>query len=221
MMQLGSVGSRVHAELNSSDASAGARLDHRQPMSLAAVTVGAAEFLAVFAAALHTAAGGDTALFFDNEGLSAARAIVAADDSGNTFTVAGEHTDEFRAGRDFEVANSSANDGSYTSTGATYDSANDQTIISVASVSDGTDDGDITSAPSITAGLTVLRGDYGADGGEAICFPFDVPRMGPVGYALYAISPSGSFDVQVEAVRRLVIERSVPVGAPGANGPTH
>lgn len=67
--------------------------------------------------------------------------ILVANTGSNYFEVLGDVTSLFYTGADFVVQNSTANDGTYTVTGATFVGPNTQ--ISVASVADATPDGEL------------------------------------------------------------------------------
>lgn len=71
------------------------------------------------------------------------KAITTASSAGNYFEVLGDFTTYYATGRKFRVANSTANDGSYVSTGATLIGGT-HTRVTVASVTDATTDGVLT-----------------------------------------------------------------------------
>ena len=83
----------------------------------------------------------------DANRLANATIITATDDAGgDSIVIAGNYARLFRAGRSATIANSTANDGTYPTTGATYSATTNQTTIEFAAgtLTDGTDDGDIT-----------------------------------------------------------------------------
>lgn len=116
--------------------------------TLDTLTVGASDRLYV----THALAYAQTAVYAsishdDANRVSAATIVTATDDAGgDSIVIAGDYALLFRSGRSATVANSTANDGTYTTTGATYDATTNQTTIEFAAgtLSDGTDDGDIT-----------------------------------------------------------------------------
>lgn len=67
-------------------------------------------------------------------GNSQSYAIVSADDSDNIFVISGDRTREFLSGTPFTVSGTASNDGSYTSTGATYSIVTGKTTITVSNV---------------------------------------------------------------------------------------
>lgn len=217
--QSAAIGLKISGQLHSSDASANVKIPLRRQDTNALVTVGSAERLAVTLASIVTVVSGDSAIFFDFEDLASAEAITAIVDGGggeDTVTISGNRLDEFGAGRIFVIANSTANDGTYTSTGAAYDSSTDATTINVATASwtDTTVDGDITSNPLNRDGSVVERGTYVASGGEVNIMPGDHDRIGRVGEAVYAVAVAGVVDAKVFGFIRKVITKSGPVGNP-------
>lgn len=180
-------GKPIHGEIISVDLDPGVELVFTDE-DVATVNVGSDERLALILAILQSPGGGDSTLFFDNDGLAAALAIDDADAVANTFGVAGDLTNEFRVGRVFVVANSTGNDATYTSTAVSYDVGTDETTISVASVASGVDDGDITSTPTHTAGNAILVFDNSSANAEMPegIWPPEAARVGPLAYTVYA-----------------------------------
>ncbi len=209
-------GLEVHAELSTTDASTPLPLPITEQATNATVSIGVTDFLSLVAAQLYIVATGAAALFFDSAALASAVAIVAATDGGageDSITIAGDRAAEFAAGRVFTVANSTANDGSYTSTGATYNATTGQTTITIAtaSLTDETGDGDITSTPLARAGSTIWSGTVTTN--TFISLVWDSERNGRRGRAgerLYASGAAGQFDVHVDALRRKELAHTVP-----------
>ncbi len=141
MEQLINIGLPVHGDLHEgTDASGGlevplyTRDGNGRP-------VGSDERLAILHLNLVTAAGGDSYLFSDLDGLS--EAILAASTADDTLAIAGDWTAVLEVGDKFYVHGSTGNDGEYTITSLAYDSTNNRTTIGVASVANGTADGNL------------------------------------------------------------------------------
>jgi len=82
----------------------------------------------------------DTATIFD---------IIAVDDSGETFTINGDHTTKFMDGDTFVVSGSTGNDGTYTVSGNSVLTGGTTVITVTGDITDATVDGQITSVPSL------------------------------------------------------------------------
>jgi len=129
-------------------------------------------------------------LWFDADDLSSAEAITGVDATLDTVTVAGDRQAEFRAGRTFDIANSTGNDGSYTSAGATYDASEDETIVeTVEDLTDATVDGDVTSDAVVFEDQIVWRQMNNVDSGAPpTFFPDNHEFLGMPGYSLWISS---------------------------------
>jgi len=217
--QLGAIGLLVHGELSSSDASGIVRVALTRQDTNAAKTLSLTEYLGISLASVVPAVSGATALFFDMDDLASAEAITAITDGGageDTVTIAGNREQEFEAGRVFDIANSTANDGTYTSTGSSYDSTADATTINVATASwtDTTADGDITSTPLQRSGSVIEAATYVASGGEVNIHHPDMLRRGRAGEGVYCLAAAGQVNAHVDGVVRKIITKTGPVGNP-------
>ena len=213
--QLAGIGRPIHGELHSTDATGIVRVPLTEPSTNAAYTLSLTEFLALSLASLVEVVTGDASLFFDMDDLANAEAITAIADGGageDSVTIDGNRAQEFESGRVFDIANSTANDGQYTSTGATYDEDADETTITVATASwtDTTVDGDITSTPLRRSGSTILRGTYAANGGEVNAHILNNLRRGRDGEGVYLeTAAAGVVDANIDGVVRQTITKSV------------
>lgn len=95
--------------------------------------------------------------------------IYSADAVANEFEVTGDYSTELGTGVVFTVIGSYGNDGTYTSTGASYSGGTGRTTVSVSSVADTTDNGRIyLHGLAATADFQIHTIDTGADLGEAL-----------------------------------------------------
>lgn len=212
----------VAGEFHSADASLGLRVPAYEQKTNAPQTIGPAEYLSLSFAKVVATTAGDTALFFDQDDLASGEAIVAIVDGGggeDTVNVAGDRAQEFEAGRPFVIANSTANDGAYISTGAVYDEVLDETTISVATGSwtDTTVDGDITSVAFRRAGSSITRGTFVASGGEVDVHDREILRRGRDGEGVYCVAAAGDVDAQFAGVIRKVLTKTFATGVPIAD----
>ncbi len=196
------LGTPIHGEHRSADASAGVVLGLTAPQSStpgAAVTIGADERM-VLTLAMEVMGEADptTQLFFDNPTLTAAETQVSVDNNGgnpDTFTMAGDFEDEFRVGRLFTVANSDNNNGQYTVTAVAV--AAGVTTVSVATGSwTDEDEGDVTANPTSTPGNRILGGENASGlstSTPAGVWPIGAMRHGPYGYTVWG-QTTGSID---------------------------
>lgn len=183
----------------------------------AALTLTAEDYLAVYTGQAY---GRETVttnvqiiqVFFDNQDLASAAPITGVSTTANTYTVAGDRENEFRAGRTFTVANSTGNDGGKTSTGATYSAIDDATTITVSSVTNATVDGDITSARLQQDEYTFWTSASTVESGDTP-LPFPEPVTGGLGHALYAVGTrSTDSDLVFTGERRRQLTKSGPTG---------
>jgi len=215
--QLAATGLQVHGELHSTDASAIVRVPLYLAGTHTARSVTITEKLHLSLAKLIQVVTGDGYLFFDTDALASAVSVVLFVDGGageDTVSISGDRSLEFESGRVFTVANDSDNDGSYTSTGATYDSTTGNTTINVATASWSgvTSDGDITSTALLRTGSIIARGTYAANAGEMPTWSDDILREGRLGEGVFCLAPAGVVDANVTALIRKVITKSGPTG---------
>jgi hypothetical protein len=84
-------GREVHGEILAATADAATRVPLYDQATNAAVTLGAAMYLALVAVAIY-AKGAATTLFFDVDDLATSEDIVTANATANTFTVDGDRS---------------------------------------------------------------------------------------------------------------------------------
>ena len=216
------LGTPIHGEHRSVDASAGVALGLTAPQSStpgAAVTIGADERM-VLTLAMEVMGEADptTQLFFDNPTLTAAETQVSVDNNGgnpDTFTMAGDFEDEFRVGRLFTVANSDNNNGQYTVTAVAV--AAGVTTVSVATGSwTDEDEGDVTANPTSTAGQRIIGGETVVGMGkppQAATWPIGALRKGPYGYAVYGKTTAAvaATDFIVDGFVQTTITKTGPI----------
>lgn len=217
--QIAKTGLQVAGNLNSANASAIVRIPLTRMDTNAAVTLTINQYLAIDLASIVPVVAGDSAVFYDVDDPAVAEAIVAIADGGageDTVNVAGDRSIEFEAGRSFVIANSTANDGTFVSTGAVYDVVADETTISVvtASWTDTTVDGDITTTIALRDASVVVRGTYSASSGQADSHDDPNLRRGRLGEGVYAIAVAGVVDAKITGLVRKVIPKSGPTGNP-------
>jgi len=217
------IGVAVHGEHHSADASAGIALTLNSPESStphAAVTIAeSTERIALtFAQATVGVLIATVELFFDNVTLTAAEAMDDVTDAGgspDTFTMIGDHTDVFRVGRLFTVANSSNNDGTYTVTAVAFDGTLTTVSIATGSWTDGADDGDATALATATPGMSILAFEsaLNLEGGAETTWPPDAPRFGPYGFTVYGqtVAAADLTDFIIDGFVQTLVTKTGPI----------
>ncbi|MCC7147124.1 MAG: hypothetical protein IT443_11820 [Phycisphaeraceae bacterium] len=191
-------GQEIKGVVHSANASTPVALEIFDQGTCKKVVPAATERLAVVTALAAAAATGDTSLFFDKPTFTAYNITALADGGSgeDTVSIAGEHTEEYSTGRSFTIAGATGNDGTYTSTGATYNATTGNTDIKIATTSltqVATVDGNITGARSVTAAGTIARLTVANNGGVMPAF-VNSEMVGPAGWGVYFKAASGAAD---------------------------